>query len=169
VLSEKGLTDGELDRFFASVSEEAGMAMIDVWTVKAAFYIVAARDSHGAIVGLAGIRRSARLPALFVMVRKDWQRVGVGRALTERVVDISFRRYGFLTLSTYDAPRYLPAISMYRKLGFEEICRRGEKIWMAVSVGFRGALWVMALKVLYPMFLLIRGRHGVRGRDSDRK
>lgn len=154
--------DGALARaFLAGAPSESETAMIEAGTIASAGYIVCAVEDAGVPVGLAGLRLSSRAPALFVAVRDDLQGRGLGRALTEDVMRASFRKYGYLTLSTYERPEYAAAIAMYRRLGFRHLARRGDKIWMIASDGVKGRIAGLLVRVVYPLILSRRDRRRV--------
>ncbi len=150
--------------FLAAAPRESATAMIGPATGASAVYLVCATAQDGAPVGLGGMRLSGRAPALFVAVRDDWQGRGLGRAPTVDVMEAAFRRYGYLTLSTYERPEYAPAIAMYGSLGFQPLARRGDKIWMIATRGLKGMMAGVLVRMIYPIVLWRRDRRAAGAR-----
>jgi len=159
MLDETVLSSSERDQFFSAAVNEINLTMIDKSTLDMALYVLHAKCIDASIAGIAGIRKSNRLPALFVTVREEYQGKGIGSALTKRVVEVALNKYGFLTLSTYDEPCYEGAIALYKKMGFKEIYRSDKKVWMAISKGLYGNTIITLIRAIYPLIMTLRKKN----------
>lgn len=84
-------------------------------------------DVRGELAGCAALRQldSAAGEMKRLYVRSEFQGLGLGRLLTERIIEEA-RRIGYTVLRLDTLPKLHRAIDMYKKMGFSEIPPYGD-------------------------------------------
>jgi GNAT superfamily N-acetyltransferase len=123
------LTDAELGAFMASLTEERATMPLTLEQLRAAEVIVTYREENGTIAGIAGSRRIHRLPVLFMVVHRQYQKRGHGIRLLKRMEEVTRARGGHVLIMS--AQRSIPRVfSAYRKLGYWPVFNRGMTAYM---------------------------------------
>lgn len=100
--------------------------------------IIIKEESYGKIAGIAGIRRAKILPVLFIVVKSEFQGIGLGKRLMKRLHEISKRKCIFITLSVLKKNKR--AINLFKKFEYEIFLEKEEFYYMIHSYRFVGKI-----------------------------
>ena len=146
----------EIAPFFDSIGQDKELVMMDAKSAMASRFVTGIR-SNNELVGLAGIRmRYGLIPSLFIVVKVEYRRTGLGSKLLEKCLPFAQENYGYLTLATRDTKEYEPALRLYKKYGFQIFRKSGHHIRMCVFFNKKGKIASKFLPYVY--FLLAFGR-----------
>lgn len=123
----------ELDEFRVTPEQEAEVFEAAVLCPRSVW--VVAFDQKGKALGLinfrpGGRRRLAHQGTLGMSIRAEWRGVGLGSVLLRSLINWAEDNYRIATLRLSVAEMNLPAIQLYRKLGFIEEGREVDLLQM---------------------------------------
>lgn len=100
--------------------------------------IIIKEEVNGKILGIAGIRKHKMLPLLFIVVKSEFQREGMGKKLMERLHEITKKRYNYIVLSL--AKENKQALNLFKKFEYEIFGERKDFYYMIYQINRDGKI-----------------------------
>jgi GNAT superfamily N-acetyltransferase len=139
----------EIEPFFRSLGAERDLVQMSVEGVLNAEFVAGARVDNN-LAGIGGImKRFLSTPELFIVVKFQYQKRGLGNEIMQKLISFVKRRYSFLTLTTHRAKEYAPAVSLYRKNNFKVFKCPDNRYFMCLPFNLKGKILCWILSHIY--------------------
>lgn len=139
----------EIEPFFRSLGAEKDLVQMSVEDVLNVEFLAGARVDNN-LAGIGGImRRFLSTPELFIVVKFQYQKRGLGNEIMQKLISFAKRRYCFLTLTTHRSKEYAPAVSLYRQNNFKCFNYPGDRYFMCLPFTLKGKILCRLLSLIY--------------------
>lgn len=139
----------EIAPFFRSLGAEKDLVQMSVEGVLNAEFLAGARVDNN-LAGICGImKRFLSTPELFIVVKFQYQKRGLGNEIMQKLISFAKRKYCFLTLTTHRSKEYAPAVSLYRKNNFKCFNCSSNRYFMCLPFTLKGKILCPLLSLIY--------------------
>jgi len=106
------------------------------------------------LAGIGGLIKSyGFVPVLWIVVKQQFQRRGIGTEILQRIIAYAMKNYSFLILSTRKEIK--AAFNLYLKNGFRISYAEDDTYWMHRSFNKRGENICKLLSHIYKIYCLV--------------
>lgn len=102
--------------------------------------IILKEEIEDNVAGIAGITRYKTLPLLFIVVKSEFPRKGIGNRLMKRLQDYATKKYYLIVLSVIKSNKN--AVDLYKKVGYEIFHEKNENYYMIHTTDLN--MWIFS-------------------------